>query len=240
MGYVTKCSWNNFLRWHLDNRRYLCRAWLIIICSKGVCLTLIEATVVEILATSDAGALLGGFDKLNIIVISKSWIRQSQDEWTRHTYPEQTLSLGLPTPSAPPLESYCPPISSLFNLSTVSGRMHPVTESTVNCLQWLYTMRTHAGRISRLWIRVPIGIPTRSRNRLEGALGNRCPCPKRNNKTAYPLGARYRRCLYEGLCLIRLDLSWYILKQDLTEAELNYDIILIVMPRKESEIYAHQ
>jgi len=37
-----------------------------------------------------------------------------------------------------------------------------------------------------------------------------------------------------------LDLSWYILKQDLTEAELNYDIILIVMPRKESEIYAHQ
>jgi len=115
--------------------------------------------------------------------------------------------------------------------------IHP---TTVNCLQWLYTMRTHAGRISRLWIRVPIGIPTRSRNRLEGALGNRCPCPKRNNKTAYPLGARCRRCLYEGLCLIRLDLSWYILKQDLTEAELNYDIILIVMPRKESEIYAHQ
>jgi len=130
MGYVTKCSWNSFLRWHLDNRRYLCQAWLIIRCSKGICLTFIEATVVEILATSDAGALLGGFDKLNIIVISKSWIRQSQDEWTRHTYPEQTLSLGLPTPSAPPLESYCPPISSLFNLSTVSGRMHPVTEST--------------------------------------------------------------------------------------------------------------
>jgi len=37
---------------------------------KEMSLTLIEATVVEILATSDAGALLGGLDKFNIMIIS--------------------------------------------------------------------------------------------------------------------------------------------------------------------------
>lgn len=43
---------------------------IIIRCSTGISLTFIKATVVEILAASDAGALLGGLDKFNIMVIS--------------------------------------------------------------------------------------------------------------------------------------------------------------------------
>lgn len=39
-------------------------------CSTGINLTFIEATVVKVLAASDASALLEGFNKLNIVIVS--------------------------------------------------------------------------------------------------------------------------------------------------------------------------
>lgn len=43
-------------------------------------------------------------------------------------HPAQVLPTGFPASSIPPLESYCPPESSGFNLSTVEGLIHPVTD----------------------------------------------------------------------------------------------------------------
>ena len=83
-------------------------------------------TVIRIITASDTRSRTSWFQQFNIVFIPRTQIRQLL-VCIVETYPVQTLPAGFPSPSAPPLESYCPPASSTLILSNVSELIHPVT-----------------------------------------------------------------------------------------------------------------